>query len=161
MSGSDRHSMKHNPATFDAYRLAREGGVLEGTLDAMASDRLADRVADVDDMPGEVAWRIAGSTDALGRPALAIELDGEIPLECQRCLAPFLYPVAQRTVAVLAKNEAAADALDSDSDSEVLVADHPLVPAELVEDELLLTLPYAPMHEPGACEPAAAGGSNE
>ena len=34
---------------------------------------------------------------------------------------------------------------------EVLVADHPLTAIELVEDELLLTLPFAPMHEPGAC----------
>ncbi len=146
--------MKQKPGTFDAYRLAREGGVLEGTLDAMASDRLADRVADVDDLPGEVAWRIAGTTDALGRPALAIELSGHVPLECQRCLEPFDFPVAQRTVAVLAKDEAEADALDGDSDEEVLVADHPLLAAELVEDELLLTLPFAPMHEPGACQAA-------
>jgi len=148
--------MKQKPGTFDAYRLAREGGVLEGTLDAMASDRLADRLADVDDMPGEIAWRITGTANALGRPALAIELDGHVPLECQRCLEPFDYPVAQRTVTVLAKDEAEADALDADSEDEVLVADHPLVAAELVEDELLLTLPFAPMHEPGACKAAAA-----
>jgi len=150
-------NMKQKPGTFDAYRLAREGGVLEGTLDAMASDRLADRVADVDDMTGEIAWRISGTTNALGRPALAIELHGNVPLECQRCLEPFDFPVEQRTVAVLAKDEAAADALDADSDEEVLVADHPLEAAELVEDELLLTLPFAPMHEPGACQSAATG----
>lgn len=149
--------MKQKPATFDAFRLARDGGVLEGTLDAMASERLFDRVADVDDIPGEVAWRIIGTKDSLGRPALAIELHGEVPLECQRCLSPFLFPVAQRTVTVLAKSEADADALDGESDDEVLVADHPLVAVELVEDELLLTLPYAPMHEQGACEAAGSG----
>lgn len=149
--------MKQKPGTFDAYRLARERGVLEGTLDAMASDRLADRVADVDDMPGEIAWRISGIANSLGRPALAIELDGQVPLECQRCLEPFIFPIAQRTVTVLARDEAEADALDADSDEEVLVADHPLAAAELVEDELLLTLPFAPMHEPGACPPAVTG----
>ena len=72
-------------------------------------------------------------------------------LECQRCLAPFAYPVAQRTVTVLARSESDADALDAESDDEVLVADHPLEPVALVEDELLLTLPFAPMHAEGAC----------
>jgi uncharacterized protein len=139
--------MKHKPATIDAFRLARDGGSLEGTLDVAASDRLADRVALG---AGTVDWRIEGTTDGVGRPALAISLSGAVPLTCQRCLADFAFPVEQQTVTVLAKNEAAADALDSESDNEVLVADHPIDPIELVEEELLLTLPYAPMHD--ACE---------
>ena len=119
------------PETFDAYRLARERGVLEGTLDVAASERLADRVA-----PGAAAvdWRIEGTTDEVGR------------------LAPFALPIAQRTVTVLAKSESDADALDAQSDDEVLVADHPLDSAVLIEEELLLTLPYAPMHDEGRCE---------
>ena len=140
------------PATFDAYRLARERGVLEGTLDVAASERLADRVA-----PGaaSVAWRIEGTTDEAGRPALGISISGNVPLECQRCLATFALPIAQRTVTVLAKSESDADVLDADSGDEVLVADHPLDSAALIEDELLLTLPYAPMHDEGRCEPSA------
>jgi uncharacterized protein len=137
------------PETFDAYRLARERGVLEGTLDVAASERLADRVA-----PGaaSVDWRIEGTTDEVGRPALSISISGNVPLECQRCLASFALPIAQRTVTVLAKSESDADALDAESGDEVLVADHPLDPVVLVEEELLLTLPYAPMHEEGRCE---------
>jgi DUF177 domain-containing protein len=142
------------PETFDAYRLARERGVLEGTLDVAASERLADRVA-----PGAAAvdWRIEGTTDEVGRPALSISITGKVPLECQRCLAPFALPIAQRTVAVLAKSESDADAVDADSDDEVLVADHPLDPAVLIEEELLLTLPYAPMHDEGRCEEIGSG----
>ena len=136
------------PETFDAYRLARERGVLEGTLDVAASERLADRVA-----PGaaSIAWRIQGTTDAVGRPAVAISLSGNVPLECQRCLAAFDLPIAQRTVTVLAKSESDADALDAESGNEVLVADRPLVAVALIEDELLLTLPYAPMHAEDGC----------
>lgn len=135
--------------TFDAYRLARQRGVLEGTLDVAVSERLADRVAAG---PAAVDWRIEGTTDAAGRPALSISISGNVQLECQRCLAPFALPIAQRTVTVLAKSESDADVLDADSGDEVLVADHPLNPAALIEDELLLTLPYAPMHDEGRCE---------
>lgn len=150
--------MKSNEATFDAFRLARERGELTGTFDAIASERLMERVAEGEEsgVPGTVHWRIAGTTDASGRPALGIALSGEIPVTCQRCLAEFAYPVARETVAVLARSEQEADALDAASDDEVLVADHPLDAVALVEDELLLTLPFAPMHEAGTCRPDEA-----
>ena len=140
--------MNAKAGTFDAYRLARDRGLVTGTLDVGGSDRLADRVAEGE---ASVSWRIAGTADEVGRPALEISIDGDVVLTCQRCLSDFAMPVAHRTVAVLARSESDADALDAQSDREVLVADHPLDPVELIEDELLLTLPYAPMHEAGAC----------
>ncbi len=129
---------------FDAWRLARERGVIEGTLDVESSERLFDRVA-----PGEsrVAWRIEGTTDELGRPAIAIALAGAVPVTCQRCLSDFPLPVEHRTLTVLARSEKDADELDASCDHEVVIADHPLDAAGLVEEELLLTLPYAPMHD--------------
>ena len=130
--------------TFDAFRLARERGVLTGSLDVEASERLEDRTAPG---PGTVKWRIEGTVDETGRPAIAIDIEGAVPVTCQRCLSDFPLPVDHRTVAVLARSEKEADELDASSDHEVVIADHPLDAVELVEDELLLTLPYAPMHE--------------
>ena len=103
----------------------------------------------------------AVSARALQRIALRIGLadlpggrkqhEGAVPVTCQRCLSDFALAVERRTVAVLARSEKEADELDASSDHEVVVADHPLDAVELVEDELLLSLPYAPMHEAGAC----------
>ncbi|MCC6868707.1 MAG: DUF177 domain-containing protein [Burkholderiales bacterium] len=146
--------MQHITSTgrsFDAFRLARERGVLEGTLDVAVAPRLADRLADGVTGIDPLCWRIAGTRDAAGRPALAIAIAGRVPVTCQRCLAPLVVAVDRQTVTLLAKSEQDADALDAGSADEVLVADHALVPSELVEDELLLTLPFAPTHEPGAC----------
>ena len=134
---------------FDAFRLARERGVVEGVLDVTQSERLYDRLADG---AGRIAWRIEGAADGAGRPALAIALTGEVPLECQRCLDVFLAPVEQRTLTLLARTEGEADALDAGSEDEVLVADHLLDARTLIEDELLLTLPFAPMHPEGQCK---------
>lgn len=134
--------------TFDAFRLARERETLRGQFDAAASERLYDWLQDGD---APIAWSIAGTTDALGRLAIAIELEGSVPLECQRCLAPMTWAVRQRTVALLATSDAEGDTLDADSDEEVLVAAAPLDALALVEDELLLSLPYAPTHADGEC----------
>ena len=134
--------------TFDAFALARTRGVLEGSFAVEALPRLADCLANDE---GSLAWRIEGTRDAAGRPALAVEVDGEVTLECQRCLGTFRFPVAQRTLAVLVKSEAEADAVDESVVDEVLVAAAAVDPAELVEDELLLTLPFAPKHAEGDC----------
>jgi len=134
--------------SFDAYRISRERETVHGTFDAAASERLYDWLA-----PGaaQMRWSITGTTDALGRPAIAIEVEGSVPLECQRCLATMEWPVRQRTMALLARSEAEGDALDAGSDEEVLVAAGPLDALALVEDELLLSLPYAPTHAEGEC----------
>ena len=69
--------------TFDALRLARDRGILTGSLDVEMSERLEDRTAPG---PGTVAWRIEGTADELGRPAIAIDIEGAVPVTCQRCL---------------------------------------------------------------------------
>jgi len=135
---------------FSAHRLARERRTLAGTFDAATSTRLEDRLAEGPSATA-IAWRITGTTDAVGRPALEIEVLGVVPLECQRCLQPLAWAVDQKTVVALAGSENEADALDSESDGEVVLAAGPLNPIELVEDELLLTLPYAPTHAEGEC----------
>ncbi|MEJ7669510.1 MAG: YceD family protein [Casimicrobiaceae bacterium] len=135
---------------FIAHRLARERRSLAGTFDPATSARLEDRLAEWSPGTG-VTWRITGTTDALGRPALAIEVSGVVPLECQRCLKPLAWTVDQTTLLALAGSEDEADALDAESDGEVVLAAGPLDPIELVEDELLLTLPYAPTHPVGEC----------
>ena len=135
---------------FDPWRLAASSGVLEGAVDPASLPRLAERVVEG---AGEVAWRIVGTTDEQGRPAVRVELDGRMPLQCQRCLGIVEVEVRQRTGLLLARTEQELGDLDGESELEVTLADGPLEPLTLVEDELLLTLPYAPRHE-GRCPEA-------
>jgi uncharacterized protein len=104
---------------------------------------------------GAVDWCIAGVVDAVGRPALDVQLDGRLPLVCQRCLQPYEQGVSQRTLLLLARNEGELASLDEQDEHEVVLADHPLDALELVEEELLLTLPYAPRCADPACAMAA------
>ena len=134
---------------FDAFRLASGRGAVEGKLDARDLPRVADLLAE-DAGPATVAWRIVGGAAADGHAALTVALEGVLPLTCQRCLGPLAWPVAQRTELLLARDDAEMARLDADSESEVIVAAGPLDPAVLVEDELLLTVPYVPRHE-GVC----------
>ncbi len=148
-----RPSGERNDGRFDAFRLAERGAVLSGRLDAVDLPRLGDALHDDADATGPIEWRIAGSHDAQGRPALNVAVEGSVPVVCQRCLASFAWPVAQHCELLLAHDEVELARLDADSEAEVLLADGPLDPVAVVEDELLLTLPYAPFHQ-GECPPA-------
>lgn len=138
----------NSKSRLDAFRLARDRGVVEGTVDAHRLPRIEDLLGAG---PARIDWRIAGSTDALGRPALNVELSGAVSLNCQRCLADFDWPVGQETELLLAHSEDELVALDAESGSEVVLAASPIDPLGLVEDELVLALPFAPRHPDDAC----------
>jgi uncharacterized protein len=138
---------------FDAFKVAASGGELSGAIDPFRLPRLGDRVAEEG---GSIDWRIRGGGDRQGRPALTLEVEGEIPVTCQRCLGTMRQRVAQETVLLLARSEAEMVRLDEASDCEVVLASAPLQALELVEDELLLALPFAPRHEQRCGTDAAA-----
>ena len=133
---------------FDAYQLARTGAEVSGAVDAQSLSRVMDRL-----QPGSapIRWRISGTHDASGRPAIVVDLHGQVRLECQRCLGEVEWPVDQTTLLLLARDERELAALDADSENEVVLAKAALDPLTLVEDELTLSLPFAPRHEEGGC----------
>jgi len=152
MAGRQKSSGRRD-GTFDAFDVARRGATLSGTADVAKMPRVADRLAEgADDGSAKVSWRIIGTGDAQGRPALAIELHGSVPLECQRCMQAFIWPVEQRTTLLLARDERELGMLDADDDTlEVILADAPQETLTLIEDEVLLALPFAPRCERPGC----------
>ena len=76
-----------------------------------------------------------------------LQADVVLPLTCQRCLGPVEVAVAfDRKFRFVATEELAAIE-DEESEEDVLVISRNFNLADLVEDELLMTLPVAPKHE--------------
>jgi uncharacterized protein len=142
---------------FDAFRLAAREESFAGRLDVARRARIADRLAAGAAM---VAWKIAGGHDDLQRPIVSLTLKGSLPLVCQRCLQPVDVPLDQRSELLLAHDDAELARLDAD-EREVVLAAMPLDAMTLIEDELLLSLPFAPMHPEGRCAARPAAAANE
>lgn len=132
----------------DAWKLSRERRSVEGNIDAHRLTRVGELLAPG---PAGIGWRLSGTTDADGRAALELALDGEVTLTCQRCLDVLQWPVHVRGTTLLAGSAAELAALDAHAEAEVVLAAEPVDPLELVEDELLLALPFAPRHPADAC----------
>ena len=145
--------MSHQPV-IDGFEFASAGATQQGVLPLRGFERLRDTLASDE---GEVAYELKGVRDARGRPSLWLRVEATLQLRCQRCLGALAHEVKAEELLVLAATQAEIDAdpTDVESPDRVLAAKEMRV-ADLVEDELILALPYAPRHE--ACAPAVPHG---
>ena len=138
------------PAHLNVAEFAQAGGQLSGAEPLARFERLAaEAVESIDGL--QVAWVAEGQQrhDAGGRaePWMHLQANVELPMTCQRCLAPVRTRIeADRWFRFVADEETAAT-LDEELEEDVLVASRDFDLLGLVEDELLMELPITPRHE--------------
>ena len=140
--------MSHQPALIDGFEFAAAGATQQGVRAVRDFPRLRDMLAND---AGEIRYSIDGVQDARGRAALRVRMRGALQLRCQRCLEPLRFEVDMDETLVLAATQAEIDAEPADplAPDRLLAAEE--VPVrELLEDELILALPYAARHD--GCE---------
>ena len=135
-------------AVIDSLEFAQAGQTLRGNLPVSGMARLQD---DLYDDLGEVEFVVQGGTDAWRRPVLMLEVRGVLHLRCQRCLGVLDYPLRLANRLLLVSEAEAAPGAPDDEGIEWVEASAALDVAGLVEDEVLLGLPYAPRHDEGCC----------
>ena len=110
-------------------------------------------------------WQLSGGVDKWERPFLRLRVQADVELVCQRCLKSMPFRVDADTVLTQFADEATLDeAVEQDEDLEGILIEPELDVEMLVEDEMLLALPYAPLHATcdvagGAEHEAARGGA--
>ena len=139
---------------IDGFDFAESGKTLQGVSPVRDFPRLRDLLhADA----GDVEYMVSGHRDREGRPALRIEVRGTLSLSCRRCLEPLAFPVALDALLTLSLRESEGDDDPVGSDIERVVAGKEMGVRELLEDELLLSVPLAPCHMACIAVPAGVG----
>lgn len=142
-------------------QLAAENAVLAGEIDASGlAPRLGEALA-CERPAGVVRYELHFAPDQEeGRIRVTGHLGAELDAICQRCLQPFRLPLEADVNVSVADSPLPAtqpgSSLDQDA-SELDEADLDGLGnlADLVEDELLLAIPFLPRHELSEC-PAAS-----
>ncbi|HSE00591.1 MAG TPA: YceD family protein [Burkholderiales bacterium] len=124
--------------------------MLRGNLPLAGLARLKDSLADA---LGAVEFEVRGGEDTRRRPVLTVSIHGTLRLQCQRCLEALDHPLRVLNTLVLVTGSAVPASELDDEDGEWIEASRELDLAALIEDEILLSLPYAPRHEEGTCRP--------
>lgn len=150
------------PPVVDAFDFARRGQVLKGVFSVHRLDRLLEGlpeqpVAELTvlegppTVPGIVRYVIEGRRTKDDLSELVVEIQANLVLECQRCLGALILPVNRQTVFQLVRRE--SDLGDEEFEEEDFGKPEKIVGSpkfdlcELVEDELILDVPYVPRHE--------------
>ncbi len=134
------------PVEIDPGRFCRDGQTWETRTEVSAFPRLA-----LEFTQGELFCRVTGRTDARGGRSFRLAISGEVELTCQRCMGPMRHTVEIGRTLHLARNEAELERLDALPDSDAILVGETLNLVDLVEDEVLLSLPLAAMHAEGEC----------
>ena len=139
---------------------AGNGRRISGEVPVAGLPRMLDML---ENSQGILSYTVQGGVDQKGTHFLDVNLVGQCRLRCQRCLNGMDYPL-QINTRLLLRDQASLDAVDdkatSDADDEFdsILAEKHLDVLDLLEEEILLSLPIAPKHELGACQ--AANGEN-
>jgi uncharacterized protein len=145
------------PELLDPLRCADSERLLAGTLPLAVLARLKGELADT---AGAVVYRLHFSRDEERRAVVSGEVRARLQLVCQRCLGPVAHDLCTRFTLALVHSLDEARRLPDRYDP-LLSSAAMIRPVELLEDELLLSLPQIPMHRPGECEPQAATAGRE
>ena len=97
-------------------------------------------------------WRLSGEVSADKKAKLNLTVTGNVAVSCQRCLEPMMIALNIDSEFILVKDDSEIPPEEDDiEDHDYLVAEAEMDVLELVEDEILLALPYSPKHEIKDC----------
>lgn len=139
-----------SPQRLDVKAFAQAGGHLSGHDSLLKYERLAQEAKGLHpDL--RVDWQADGevrTTHGIGGQIwLRLAVQATFPMTCQRCLAPVDVPLEVDREFRFVADEATAEALDDESEEDLLAMSREFDLRELIEDELLMALPLVPRHE--------------
>jgi uncharacterized protein len=127
---------------IDTARFCKDGASISGVYTEVDLPRLADEV--LPDTGFGVAWTADGESPDL----LDLTLKGVVQMKCQRCLGAMAESIDASYRFQFVKDEETAQAQDEAQDEvDTLVHSRQFDLHELIEDEMLMALPFVSLHE--------------
>ena len=141
---------EHSPDRLDVKAFAQAGAHLSGHDTLLKYTRLVEEAKGLHpDL--RVDWMADGEVRAThgiaGQIWLRLIVSAPLPMTCQRCLHPVDVPLEVDREFRFVADEATAEALDGDSEEDLLALSRDFNLRELIEDELLMELPAVPRHD--------------
>ena len=131
------------PEILDVWRMVAAKRSFEGRVPLAALERLQGLLSDTE---GDTGFVLQFDTDPLLKLAyVELQVDAVLPLECQRSLRRFLFPVKFVQKLGLIRDEADESALPEEYEALLVPEDGMMRLLDLVEDELVLAVPAVPV----------------
>jgi uncharacterized protein len=134
--------IEHLPDRLDLYAMAEAGRELRGRIELASLERVLPLLSSTEGML-QVSLELGKSHD--GTRYVSGSIGGVLTLQCQRCLESMEYPLDVNFQLGLVHSQEEMSKLP-DRFEPLLISQEPTSIADLVSDEVLLTLPIVPVH---------------
>ena len=136
------------PQFIDPFRLADVGRMYDGKMTLNQMKRLSPLL--VSSSKEELTLSLVFDKDSNGVHFLSGAIKGTLKLLCQRCLEQMDFTINVDLLIAFLASEFDGEKLGGEYDP-YIVTDTPIMLSDIIEDELLLTLPTIPKHENTQC----------
>jgi len=136
------------PNKIDPFRSADHAVNLHGTLLIKDMQRLCGSLSTDE---GDVTVSLQFGVNDEGVRYLQGHLETNVMLQCQRCMGSFKYGIISDLLVGIVHTEEEAAELSATYDP-VIAKEGMLILSDVIEDELIISLPIVPMHDLPACK---------
>jgi uncharacterized protein len=150
-------SVEPLPRLVDIRRLAALGGAILAREPLASFGRLREMIEGEE---GSVDIELQFRLDEQKRRRIDGQVRASVQVCCQRCLQPMLVEIDSRFSVAAVWSDDDAEQLPRDIDP-YIVGEEPQDLRELIEDELIISLPFISFHDSGPCAEAALRRSEE
>lgn len=147
------------PLFIDNLAFSKKNERLEGNLSDAECPRLSDLLkadlkAKSSTSDGSIAihYVLQGNSDNIGQHNLQLTINANLIGTCQRCLSEMPIKLAlifNYLIVELGANEADVNEIDSNDDVDLQEASQSMDIVALIEDEIIMAMPIAPLHIDG------------
>lgn len=131
------------PPQLDPRKVFRQALQVEGYIAVSSLHRLCEILLDNE---GMVAARLAFEVDGDRRLRIRGHVSTEVSVVCQRCMLPMTQTLEDAIDLVMVNSDAQMKQLPSALDPWFCGEDDVLIPADIVEEQLILAMPIVTMH---------------
>ena len=135
------------PQYIEPERLAADGEVLIGKIDQIEMPRLTSLVSSPD---GEVSFSLVFCKGTHGEIQITGNLETTLTMQCQRCLSEMKFILDNPISISVIKNRNKIELINSDLEP-ILINEEKFLLLDLIEEEVILGLPIAPLPPQDAC----------
>ena len=132
------------PSQLDPFKFAEREGRLQGSAFLKTMDRLSEATAGTSEHP--VFADLWFSIQTSGICLLYGRVETQVQMICQRCLGLLNIEINRSLELALVRSEVEAALIEDEYETYQVGENDTVLITDLIEDELLLSLPVVPMH---------------
>lgn len=141
------------PQTINPLRLARADTTLNGRINIGEMTRLGPLLSQ---MQGQVDFELKFSQDPDAISYITGQCFTTLVMKCQRCFDPMTVEIETRTRLIVVTSIEAAGEIPDDYEPLLFTGEN-IALCGLIEEEILLALPIAPLHSSDECNAMTKG----